>query len=79
MSVYDYDIDILCFAFFSVGYKLEYDHDGAITSQSPIARQCGTTVILKNLFKTLPVRHKELKKNIKKVNCYYLFLKIMVC
>ncbi|KAG1659518.1 Mismatch repair endonuclease PMS2 [Nymphon striatum] len=35
------------------GTKLNYDHNGEISNE------IGTTVTLKNLFKTLPVRHKE--------------------
>jgi DNA mismatch repair protein PMS2 len=48
------------------GTKLEYDHNGKIVSKTPCARQQGTTVNLTNLFTTLPVRHKEFLRNIKK-------------
>ncbi|GAB6027269.1 Mismatch repair endonuclease pms2 [Chamberlinius hualienensis] len=50
----------------SVGTKLELDHDGKIVKDSVVPRQMGTTVSVKNLFSSLPVRHKEFIKNIKK-------------
>jgi len=40
------------------GTRIEYDHDGSITSTATAPRAVGTTVALKDLFKTLPVRHK---------------------
>lgn len=46
--------------------KLEYDHKGNITKQSPCSRQVGTTVTLTNLFSSLPVRQKEFHKNAKR-------------
>ncbi|KAL5019084.1 hypothetical protein ScPMuIL_004806 [Solemya velum] len=49
-----------------VGTKLEFDHHGNIKSQVHQARQKGTTVVLQNLFYTLPVRHKEFNRNVKK-------------
>ncbi|KAB0792495.1 hypothetical protein PPYR_14454 [Photinus pyralis] len=48
------------------GSKICYDNAGGITSQVPAAREIGTTVTLKGLFSTLPVRRKEFKKNLKK-------------
>ena len=53
---------------FSIGHKLEFDHDGAIVTRTKVARQVGTTVVLMKLFKTLPVRQKEFVRNIKKVS-----------
>ncbi|XP_056017837.1 mismatch repair endonuclease PMS2-like isoform X2 [Ostrea edulis] len=50
----------------SVGTKLEFDHNGKIKTKSPHPRQSGTTVLLQNLFSTLPVRHKEFQRNVKK-------------
>ncbi|XP_014768074.1 mismatch repair endonuclease PMS2 [Octopus bimaculoides] len=50
----------------SVGTKLQFDHHGKINSCTPCARQPGCTVILENLFSTLPVRHKEFLRNLKK-------------
>ncbi|CAL8122911.1 unnamed protein product [Orchesella dallaii] len=49
-----------------VGYKLEYEHSGKISSKTRCARECGTTVILKDLFYTLPVRHREFIRNLKR-------------
>lgn len=46
--------------------KIELDHRGAVKKKSPIARQVGTTVQLTNLFSTLPVRKRELNKNLKR-------------
>jgi DNA mismatch repair protein PMS2 len=48
------------------GVKLEYDYMGKIVSQTPIAREVGTTVTMHNLFKSLPVRYTQFHKNIKK-------------
>ncbi|XP_070187298.1 mismatch repair endonuclease PMS2-like isoform X1 [Littorina saxatilis] len=50
----------------AVGTKLEYDGNGQIVSKTPIPRQQGTTVSMQNLFHTLPVRHKEFQRNLKK-------------
>ncbi|XP_052816782.1 mismatch repair endonuclease PMS2-like [Mya arenaria] len=50
----------------SVGTRMEFDHNGKITKQTSMARQIGTTVTLQNLFYTLPVRHKEFQRNVKK-------------
>ncbi|XP_068233052.1 mismatch repair endonuclease PMS2-like isoform X2 [Palaemon carinicauda] len=49
-----------------VGTKLVYDHNGRLSSKTPVSRQVGTTVSLENLFSTLPVRHKEFQRNVKK-------------
>ncbi|ODN04620.1 Mismatch repair endonuclease PMS2 [Orchesella cincta] len=49
-----------------VGHKIEYAHGGTIASRTRCARECGTTVILKDLFYTLPVRHREFIKNLKR-------------
>ncbi|KAK6169451.1 hypothetical protein SNE40_020506 [Patella caerulea] len=57
---------ITCHTKSAVGTKLVYDNHGNITSQSPCPRQTGTTVCLQNLFHTLPVRHKEFLRNLKK-------------
>ncbi|EDV28247.1 uncharacterized protein TRIADDRAFT_21244 [Trichoplax adhaerens] len=48
------------------GTKIEYDHRGIVKSKSACARQQGTTVTLQGLFSTLPVRHKEFVRNIKR-------------
>lgn len=49
-----------------VGTKLVFDHKGNLIQKSPQPRQQGTTVSLQQLFYTLPVRHKEFQRNIKK-------------
>uniref|UniRef100_A0A8B9M4L6 Mismatch repair endonuclease PMS2 n=1 Tax=Accipiter nisus TaxID=211598 RepID=A0A8B9M4L6_9AVES len=49
-----------------VGTRLVFDHDGKITQKTPFPRQQGTTVNIQQLFYTLPVRHKEFQRNIKK-------------
>ena len=41
-----------------VGTRIEYDHEGRIKSTTSAPRAVGTTVVLKDLFKSLPVRHK---------------------
>ena len=46
--------------------KLEYDHNGKLLSKQPCARDLGTTVSLQNLFSTLPVRHREFLRNIRR-------------
>lgn len=48
------------------GTKLVFDHSGKIVSSIPVARQVGTTVCLENLFSSLPVRHKEFHRNLKR-------------
>ncbi|NXX19836.1 PMS2 endonuclease, partial [Podargus strigoides] len=49
-----------------VGTRLVFDHNGKITQKTPFPRQHGTTVNIQQLFYTLPVRHKEFQRNIKK-------------
>ncbi|XP_026835727.1 mismatch repair endonuclease PMS2 isoform X3 [Drosophila erecta] len=49
-----------------VGVKVELDHEGRIKKRSPCARGVGTTVVLANLFTTLPVRRRDFTRNIKK-------------
>ncbi|GFH27977.1 DNA mismatch repair PMS1 isoform X3, partial [Haematococcus lacustris] len=48
------------------GVRLEYAHSGQLVSQEPCPRAVGTTVALKALFSTLPVRHKEFLRNLKR-------------
>ncbi|NWW43931.1 PMS2 endonuclease, partial [Pedionomus torquatus] len=50
----------------TVGTRLVFDHNGKITQKTPFPRQQGTTVNIQQLFYTLPVRHKEFQRNIKK-------------
>lgn len=47
-------------------HKITYDKHGLIVEKKKCARQTGTTVILENLFSTLPVRHKEFHRNFKR-------------
>ncbi|KAF7760691.1 hypothetical protein Agabi119p4_10100 [Agaricus bisporus var. burnettii] len=49
-----------------VGHCLDLDASGRIKSQKTVARPKGTTVTLKGLFQPLPVRRKELERNIKR-------------
>ncbi|KAJ3118647.1 Mismatch repair endonuclease pms2 [Phlyctochytrium bullatum] len=46
--------------------KLEFDSFGKLANKTPCAREKGTTVSVRGLFESLPVRHREFKKNIKK-------------
>ena len=42
-----------------------YDRHGALASRAPVARAPGTTVSVRELFRRLPVRHKEFQRNAK--------------
>nr|XP_024213969.2 putative postmeiotic segregation increased 2-like protein 3 isoform X2 [Pan troglodytes]XP_054511698.1 putative postmeiotic segregation increased 2-like protein 3 isoform X2 [Pan troglodytes] len=55
-----------CLASVKVGTRLVFDHDGKIIQKTPYPHPRGTTVSVKQLFSTLPVRHKEFQRNIKK-------------
>ncbi|XP_037320420.2 mismatch repair endonuclease PMS2 [Pungitius pungitius] len=57
---------VTCHESSQVGTKLAFDHKGHLVQQCPHPRQQGTTVSLQQLFCTLPVRHKEFQRNIKK-------------
>uniref|UniRef100_A0A670KFQ4 Mismatch repair endonuclease PMS2 n=1 Tax=Podarcis muralis TaxID=64176 RepID=A0A670KFQ4_PODMU len=57
---------ITCHKSAKVGTRLVFDHSGKITLRTPCPRQQGTTVSVQQLFYTLPVRHKEFQRNIKK-------------
>ena len=48
------------------GTKLDFEVSGKLKGTSVIAAPKGTTVSVENLFKNLPVRRKELEKNIKR-------------
>lgn len=50
----------------AVGKKLQFDMSGKLTGTSVSSAQKGTTVYVEELFCTLPVRRKELEKNIKR-------------
>lgn len=49
-----------------IGTRLVFDHNGKIVQKVPYPRQKGTTVSVQQLFYTLPVRHREFLRNIKK-------------
>ncbi|XP_051018945.1 mismatch repair endonuclease PMS2 isoform X2 [Acomys russatus] len=55
-----------CHASASIGTRLTLDHNGKIIQKAPYPRPKGTTVSVQHLFYTLPVRHKEFQRNIKK-------------
>ncbi|KAK3528488.1 hypothetical protein QTP70_000308 [Hemibagrus guttatus] len=57
---------VTCHESSHVGTRLVYDHNGRLVQRAPHPRQQGTTVSLQQLFSTLPVRHKEFQRNIKK-------------
>ncbi|XP_076650678.1 mismatch repair endonuclease PMS2 [Halictus rubicundus] len=48
------------------GFKLQFDHNGILEKKEAYAREVGTTVHVKDIFKCLPVRAKELQKNLKR-------------
>ncbi|KOX81071.1 Mismatch repair endonuclease PMS2, partial [Melipona quadrifasciata] len=48
------------------GFKLQFDHNGILQKKEPCAREIGTTVHIKNIFKRFSVRAKEFQRNLKK-------------
>lgn len=58
---------VTCHESAQIGARLVFDHNGHLTQNVHHPRQHGTTVTLQKLFSTLPVRHKEFQRNIKKV------------
>ena len=48
------------------GTRLEFEQSGKLKATSVVAAKQGTTVIVETLFHNLPVRRKELEKNIKR-------------
>ena len=48
------------------GTKLDFEQSGKLKSSSVVAAKQGTTVVVETLFYNLPVRRKELEKNIKR-------------
>lgn len=48
------------------GTKLEFDVSGKVKGTSVVAAQKGTTVAVEGLFQNLPVRRRELERNIKR-------------
>jgi DNA mismatch repair protein PMS2 len=49
-----------------VATHLTFNHSGVLVAEKKTARQIGTTVTVKKLFSSLPVRSKEFKRNIRK-------------
>nr|ATL75354.1 DNA mismatch repair protein PMS2 [Diachasma muliebre] len=47
-------------------FKLHFNKNGNLTKKEICAREVGTTVSVRNIFKSLPVRAKEFQRNIKK-------------
>jgi len=48
------------------GAKLEFETSGQLKGTSVVASQKGTTVLVENIFRNLPVRRRELERNIKR-------------
>lgn len=48
------------------GTKLNFETSGKLKATSVVAAQKGTTVVVENLFQNLPVRRRELERNIKR-------------
>jgi DNA mismatch repair protein PMS2 len=48
------------------GTRLDFETSGKIKSTKTVATTKGTTVIVENIFKNLPVRRKELERNLKR-------------
>ena len=48
------------------GTKLEFEISGKLKGTSVVSAQKGTTVVVENLFNNLPVRRRELERNIKR-------------
>jgi DNA mismatch repair protein PMS2 len=48
------------------GTRLDFEVSGELKATSVIASQKGTTVAVKSLFNNLPVRRRELERNIKR-------------
>uniref|UniRef100_A0A8C2LLW8 PMS1 homolog2, mismatch repair system component n=1 Tax=Cricetulus griseus TaxID=10029 RepID=A0A8C2LLW8_CRIGR len=66
-----------CHVSASIGTRLVLDHNGKITQKIPYPRPKGTTVSVQHLFYTLPVRHKEFQRNIKKVLEYAKMVQVL--
>jgi len=48
------------------GTKLDFENSGKLKGTNVVAAQKGTTVVVENLFHNLPVRRRELERNIKR-------------
>ncbi|XP_065749538.1 mismatch repair endonuclease PMS2 isoform X8 [Phocoena phocoena] len=65
-----------CHTSAKVGTRLVFDHNGKILQKTPYPRPRGTTVSVQQLFYTLPVRHKEFQRNIKKLQSLIPFVQL---
>ncbi|XP_067225079.1 mismatch repair endonuclease PMS2 [Chanodichthys erythropterus] len=70
---------VTCHESAQIGARLVYDHDGRLSQRVPHPRQPGTTITLQKLFSTLPVRHKEFHRNIKKEYSKMIFVLQSYC
>lgn len=50
----------------AVGSRLMYDQRGQLVSNTPMARPVGTSVVIRELFKTQPVRRVQFRKHLKR-------------
>lgn len=57
--------------------RLEYEPSGLIKTKTSCARSVGTTVLMENIFYSLPVRHKEFKRNLKRE--YHKLMHVIQC
>ena len=48
------------------GSRLEFEASGKLKGTSLVATQRGTTVVVESIFRNLPVRQQELRRNIKR-------------
>ncbi|XP_031194513.1 mismatch repair endonuclease PMS2 isoform X2 [Mastomys coucha] len=65
-----------CHVSASIGTRLVFDHNGKIIQKTPYPRPKGTTVSVQHLFYTLPVRHKEFQRNVKKLQSLIPFVQL---
>ncbi|XP_036913734.1 mismatch repair endonuclease PMS2 isoform X2 [Sturnira hondurensis] len=65
-----------CHSSAEVGTRLVFDHNGKIIQKTPYPRPRGTTVSVQQLFYTLPVRHKEFQRNIKRLQSLIPFVQL---
>ncbi|KAA0725311.1 Mismatch repair endonuclease PMS2 [Triplophysa tibetana] len=70
---------VTCHESAQIGARLVFDHNGHLTHNLHHPRQHGTTVTLQKLFSTLPVRHKEFQRNIKKEFAKMVFVLQSYC
>jgi DNA mismatch repair ATPase MutL len=59
-------ITTACSAEVPKGTRLEFEISGKLKGRSVVASQKGTTVVVEKLFGNLPVRRRELEKNVKR-------------